>query len=57
MGLYLGAEKFKLNYGGVPVIMNIASTVPMTNGIKLISSEGYILKDLNGVYLTVEEGD
>ena len=57
MGLYLGAEKLKLNCGGVPVVMNIASTGPMTNGIKLVSSEGHILKDLNGVYLTVEEGD
>lgn len=52
MALYLGENKVKINLNDVAYCLNLFSTIPITNGIRLLSSEGYILKDSNGVYLT-----
>ena len=58
MALYLGSsEKLKVNVGGVRFSFKIFSTTPMLNGIPLLSSEGYILKDSNGLYLTSKESE
>ena len=56
MALYLGSsEKLKINLDGVTYYLNLFSETPITNGIRLLSSEGYILKDSNGLYVTTKE--
>jgi hypothetical protein len=56
MGLYLGGgEKLKLNIGNTIYNLIIPATTSMLNDIILLSSDNYILKDFNGVYLTTRE--
>jgi hypothetical protein len=57
MALYLGSDKLKINLNGVAYCINLFSETPITNGIRLLSSENYILKDSNGLYLTVKEAE
>ena len=53
MALYLGSGgKRKIVLNGVTYCLNLFSTTPITNGIRLLSSENYVLKDSNGIYLT-----
>lgn len=56
MALYLGSSnKLKINLDGVVYCLNLYSTTPITNRIRLLSLENYILKDANGLYLTTKE--
>ena len=55
MATYLGDDKIKININGVVYKLNLFSTTPIFNGISLLSSESYILKDANGIYLTAKE--
>ncbi len=58
MALYLGnSEKLKINLDDIIYVLNLYSTTSITNGVRLLSSEGYILKDSNGLYLTTKEGE
>lgn len=58
MALYLGSDKKRKIYlNGVMYKLNLFSEIPILNGIKLLSSDGYILKDINGLYLTVKDGE
>ena len=57
MALYLGNGKVKISINDILHSMKFFSEIPITNGIRLLSSEGYILKDSNGVYLTVKEDE
>lgn len=58
MGLYLGnSEKLKISLDGVVSYLNIHSATPITNGVRLLTLEDYILKDSNGLYLTVKEDE
>lgn len=61
MALYLDGEKLKVNLDGKIYRFNLLPDTyePVISGIKLLSSEGYILKDINGTYLTVldDNGD
>lgn len=58
MALYLGSsEKLKININNNVYYLNLFSENPITNGIRLLSSDGYILKDSNGLYLTFKEGE
>lgn len=52
MALYVSEHKQNLYLGNTPMILHIFTPTPMTNGIRLKSSEDYILKDSRGVYLT-----
>lgn len=52
MGLYLGSEKLKIITPSGVWNLVIYSPTPITNGIMLLSSDNYILKDSDGVYLT-----
>lgn len=55
MALYLdNGKKLKIYLNGIKYCLNIFSTHPITNGIRLISSDGYILKDSNNLYLTTK---
>ena len=56
MAIYLGnGQKFKLNFGNATCSLIIPSATPILNGVKLLSSDNYILKDSNGIYLTAKE--
>jgi hypothetical protein len=57
MALYLGNNKVKININNTTCSLQLFSKTPITNGIKLLSLDKYILKDSNGLYLTVKEGE
>lgn len=58
MGLYLGSSKQKISIGSSYTNMNFYSAIiPIIKGIKLMSYDNYILKDKNGLYLTVKESE
>lgn len=59
MALYLGSsDKLKINAidGGIYHII-IPSFPTIVNGIMLLSSDNFILKDSNGIYLTSKEDE
>ena len=55
MALYLGSNKQKFKIGSSSYYMNFYTTVAIVNGIALLSFDNYMLKDKNGLYLTVKE--
>lgn len=57
MALYLGDNKVKINLNGIMCSLNLFSSNLILNGVSLLSSEGYILRDSNGLYLTTKESD
>lgn len=58
MPLYLGnSQQLKIVINGYLWDMNIYSTNVIVNGILLVSSDNYILKDTNGLYLTAKEDE
>lgn len=58
MGLYLGSNKKKLYLDNNVYCINLyVTSAPTINGDKLLSSDNYILKDLNGLFLTVKEDE
>lgn len=57
MALYLGGEKVTLILDNAKCQLNLYSEKPITNGIILLSADGYMLKDLNGLYVTAKEDE
>lgn len=58
MALYLGSgEKVLISTSSGVYCLNIYSSQPIVNGSLLMSLDNYILKDSNGLYLTVKEND
>lgn len=57
MAIYIGGTKYKVILDGKTFCLNIPSPIPITNGIRLLSSDDYILKDINNLYLTVKESE
>ena len=57
MALYLGSSKQKISLGSLASYLNLYTTINILNGAALLSSEGYTLKDANGVYLTAKESE
>jgi hypothetical protein len=57
MALYLGDNKVKISLNGTVCSLNLFSSNLILNGVLLLSSEGYILRDSNGLYLTTKESD
>ena len=52
MNIYLGTNKVKINFRGEKLRLNFRETQISPIIInKLLSSDDYILKDLNGLYL------
>lgn len=51
MALYLGGNKVKINLNGVAYCLNIISKPLVENGDRLLSLDGFILKDSTGLYL------
>lgn len=56
MKLYLSEKKYKVNINGNIYCFRSPSDY-VENLIRMLSSEGYILKDSNGLYLIPKEGD
>ena len=54
MGMYVGGGKCKFVLQGASHKFKIYNSTPITNGVKLLSFDDYILKDMNGLYLTIE---
>lgn len=58
MALYLGnSEKLKINLDGVVYYLNLLFEEPIEKGVKLLSSDGFLLKDSNGLYLIIKESE
>lgn len=58
MALYLGSsDQQKVILDGVVYRFNLFTSTPITNFIRLLSSDNYTLKDSNGLYLTVKEDE
>lgn len=59
MALYLGNDKIKLKIGNVTRILNLTVATPEIEieGIRLKSSDGFVLKDSNGVLLLAKESE
>ena len=57
MALYLGSDKVKVNLDNKVHHLNLVVITPSIVGVKLLSSDDYVLKDLNGLYLTSKEGE
>lgn len=55
MALYLGSNKQKIVLDGTSCNLNLYTNTIITNGGLLLSFDNYLLKDSNGVYLTVKE--
>lgn len=51
MALFLGSNQVNIKLDGVVYCLNLYSTAPVVNRISLLSSDGYVLKDFNGLYL------
>lgn len=58
MALYSGSSKCKVILNNVVYRLFIPTTsVDTSGGIRLLSSDNYILQDSNGVYLTAKDGE
>ena len=57
MALYLDNDKVKINFDGATYRFNLVVVTPSIVGVKLLSSDDYILKDSNGLYLTSKEDE
>ena len=57
MALYFGKNRVKINLDRNVYYLNLFPIMPITTGIRLLSSEGYILRDSNGLYLTTKESE
>ena len=58
MALYLGSNgKQKINLNNIQYQLNLYSLEPIFNGIMLLSSDDYILKDIKAIYLTAKESE
>lgn len=56
MALYLGNDEIKRKVISNNIIYSfkLFTEIIMTNGVRLLSSDNYTLKDSNGLYLTVK---
>lgn len=57
MRLYLDGIEYNIISPEGVLDMEIIPSNPITNNQKLLSSDNYILKDKNGIYLTVKKED
>lgn len=58
MALYLGSgEKLKINIKGGSYYANFYASTAIIDGVSLLTVDGYILKDINGLYLTAQEDE
>lgn len=56
MALYLGSnKKYKVAMNGASFRPKVIAKTPVSNNIRLLSSDNYILKDSTGTYLIAKE--
>lgn len=55
MALYLGNEKVKIYLNGVAYCLRTSFEAPAINGVRLLTSDNYILKDANRLFVTAKE--
>lgn len=55
MALYLGKDKVQIIIDGIKYTLNLFSEIPIINGTIASTSDGYVLKDANGLYITLKE--
>ena len=57
MRLYIDGIEYDIIFPEGVLDMEIIPSNPITNNQKLLSSDNYILKDKNGIYLTAKKED
>ena len=58
MGVYIGnSEKLRVSLNDAIYHIKWFSDYPITNNIRLLSFDKLILKDSNGLFLTVKDGE
>ena len=57
MALYIGNTKSKIILNDIVFNLNLFSGILTVNGIKLLSYDGCVLKDCNGLYLTAKDDE
>ncbi len=58
MNIYLNGMRVNLNLNGSSFVLNIPSDkAPSTEGVKMFSSDNFILKDSNNLYIIPKEGE
>lgn len=58
MAVYLGSDgQRKVILNNVVYCLNLTPETSIIYGIKLLSLDDYILRDVNGLYLTSKDGD
>ena len=57
MALYLGENKLKIYLDGIAYDLKFIPETFIVYGIKLLSSDNYTLRDVNGLYLTSKESE
>ena len=58
MALHLGnSQNLKVYFNGIECHLNTFAEALILDGILLLSLENFILKDTNGIYLTVKESE
>ena len=58
MGLYIGDDgEFKIYLNGKSYKLNFYSKILITNGVRLLTDDDYVLKDIKGLYITAKGDD
>lgn len=58
MNIYLNGMRVNLNLNGSSFVLNIPSAqTSSTDGVKMFSSDNFILKDSNDLYIIPKEGE
>lgn len=57
MALYSGKDRLKIYLDGIAYHVRIVPETFIIYGVKLLSLDDYILRDVNGLYLTSEESE
>lgn len=57
MAIYIGGKKNKILANGVSHNVDIPTSVPISNGIMLLTSDGFMLRDKNNLRATSTDID
>lgn len=54
MALYIGSQRVNVKLGSSDRLIEFYSSTLITNGMRLLTSDDLIVKDSNGLYITLE---
>jgi hypothetical protein len=57
MAIYAGSDQCRIVAGDEVCDLDTYSPFPITNGVRLLSSDDYVLKDKNNIYITFKKED